>query len=373
MKKITEAGSLKNKYVLLRADLNVPLVDGKVRDDFRISKILPTLIFLQKKGAKTIVISHLGEKGESLMPVAKHLGKKISGVTFVPSIFGEIVLAAREKMKSGEILILENLRTDDGEKSNSTSFAKTLASMGDIFVSDAFSASHRKHSSIVSVPKYLPSFAGLQLSEEIEHLSKCLAPKHPFMFILGGAKISTKLPLLNVYKNKADTLFVGGAIANDFYKARGYQTGVSLVDESSVPKNILAAKNILTPIDIITQKNEVKLPERILASDKILDAGPASIAMLTDKIASSKMILINGPLGDYEHGFSKATEVLLKNISKSKAMTIVGGGDTVAMVQKLKLEKSFSFVSTGGGAMLEFLAKGSLPGIDALSKNQPKK
>lgn len=368
MKSITQAKIKKNQYVLVRADLNVPLVEGKVRDDFRISKIIPTLLYLQKKGARTIVISHLGESGASLAPVAKHLAKKVTGVTFIPSIFGEAVLTARESMLAGDILILENLRTDEGEKSNNVLFAKTLAQMAEVFVSDAFSASHRKHASIVGIPKYLPSFAGLQLAEEIKQLSKCLSPKHPFVFILGGAKISTKLPLLSSYKNKADSLFVGGAVANDFFKARGFEVGTSLVDDTVVPQNILHAKSVYTPLDIITDSREIKLAEKVGKSDRILDAGPATVAQIVAKISDAKMVLLNGPLGDYEHGFAAGTEAVLKAMTTSKAITIVGGGDSVATVQKLKLENKLSFVSTGGGAMLEYLAKGTLPGIQILEK-----
>jgi phosphoglycerate kinase len=347
MKSITQAKIKKGTYVLLRADLNVPLEGGKVRDDFRISKIIPTLEYLQKKGARTIVISHLGEKGATLAPVAKHLSKKIKAVKFVPAI-------------------LENLRTDIGEKVNDSLFAKTLAGMAQLFVSDAFSASHRKHASIVGVPKYLPSYAGLQLFEEIKHLSKILKPKHPFVFILGGAKISTKLPLLKNYKAKADTLFVGGAVANDFFLARGWEVGKSLVDNTLVPKSILSAKSLYTPIDVITDSGAIKLSESVSARDRILDAGPATVAVMTEKIKKAKLVLMNGPLGDYEHGFAGGTEALLKAMVESEAVTIVGGGDSVATVQKMKLEKKLTFVSTGGGAMLEYLAKGTLPGITVL-------
>jgi phosphoglycerate kinase len=366
MKSITQAKIKKNQYVLLRADLNVPLVEGKVRDDFRISKIIPTLLYLQKKGARTIVISHLGEKGESLAPVAKHLAKKIAQVSFVPALFGEDVLSRREQMKSGDILILENLRTDEGEKKNNPLFAKTLASLGEVFVSDAFSASHRKHASIVGIPKHLPSFAGLQLAEEIKQLSKCLSPKHPFVFILGGAKISTKLPLLTTYKNKADTLFVCGAIANDFFKAKGWETGTSLVDDTLVPKSILSAKSVRIPLDVITENHLVTLPEKVSKKSRISDAGPATVVQIVAHIQEAKMVLLNGPLGYYESGFAGGTSAVLKAMSNSKAITIVGGGDSVATVQKLKLEDKLTFVSTGGGAMLEYLAKGTLPGIEVL-------
>ena len=366
MKNIKQAPIRKGTYVLLRADLNVPLENGKVRNEFRISKILPTLEYLQKKGARTIVISHLGESGATLAPVAKHLSKKISQVSFIPELLGEKVLSTKEQMKNGDILILENLRTDSGEKSNDKDFAKALSVYGDIYINDAFSASHRPHASIVSIPKYLPGYAGLQLAEEIKNLSKVLRPKHPFVFILGGAKISTKLPLVKNYKDKADFLFMGGAVANDFFIARGLEVGKSMVDDTAVPPSVLKSKSIYIPLDVITDEHLVKLPEKILKKDRILDAGPASVALITDKFKTAKMILLNGPLGDYEHGFGDATEAVLKAMSKSGAVTIVGGGDSVALVQKLKLENKFTFVSTGGGAMLEYLAKGTLPGIKIL-------
>lgn len=366
MNSIKQAAKLKGVYVLLRADLNVPLKDGKVRDDFRISKVLPTLMHLQKKGAKTIVVSHLGEKGESLAPVAKHLAKKITGVKFVPELLGEKVLKAKEAMQSGDILILENLRTDEGEKSCDKNFAKALATLGEIYVNDAFSASHRKHASIVLLPKLLPAYAGLQLVEEVKSLSKVLEPKHPFVFILGGAKISTKLPLLKKYKSSADTLFVGGAVANDFYKANKWETGQSLTDETEVPAAYLKSKNIIIPSDVILDTKEVTLASKVAKERTIFDAGPASVAELSEKISKAKMVLMNGPLGNYEKGFDAATKSVLKAMAASKAMTIVGGGDSVAMVNKLKMEKDFSFVSTGGGAMLEYLANGTLPGIKAL-------
>jgi phosphoglycerate kinase len=367
MKSIKSITHLKNKYVLVRADLNVPLEGGKVRDDFRISKVLPTLSFLQKKGAKIIVISHLGEKGESLAPVAKALAKKIERVSFVGELIGEKVLAAKESMKGGDILVLENLRTDAGEKEGSKEFAKALATLGEVYVNDAFSASHRKHASITVLPKLLPAYAGLQLEAEVKTLSKALDPKHPFVFILGGAKISTKLPLLSKYKKTADSIFVGGALANDFYKTKKLPVGLSLTDGTDVPKNILTAKNIFIPYDVITNTKRI-IPVSLVEKDEyIYDAGPAFIAEAKEKIAKAKMILVNGPLGNYEAGFDAATKALLKEIAaQKKAVTIVGGGDSVALVQKLKLEKEFSFVSTGGGAMLEFLAKGKLPGVDAL-------
>ena len=281
-------------------------------------------------------------------------------------ILGEKVLTKKEAMNNGDILILENLRQDSGEKTNDKDFAKALSSLAEIYINDAFSASHRKHASIVGVPKYIPGYAGLQLNEEIKNLSKVLKPKHPFLFILGGAKISTKLPLVKSYKGKADTLFIGGAVANDFFRAKGFETGKSLVDDTEVPKNILLSKSIFIPIDVITDSKNVILPEKTKKMERILDAGPATVAMLTDKIKSAKMILLNGPLGDYEHGFAAGTEAVLREISKSSATTIIGGGDSVAVLQKMKLEDNFTFVSTGGGAMLEYLVDGTLPGIKVL-------
>jgi phosphoglycerate kinase len=329
MKSVTEIGSLKGKKVLVRVDWNVAFtVDGKIADDFRIQKSMQTLEYLKSSGAEVIIATHL-EKGdfEALKP-------------FVP-----------EGMK-----LLSNLRSDPGEEANSPEFAKGLASQADIYVNEAFSVSHRKHASIVSVPKLLPSYAGLWFTQEIAKLSTVFYPKHPFLFILGGAKFETKLPLLKKFINIADFIFVGGALAHNFFKELGKDIGDSLVSEGNFDlPNMYESGKVMLPEDSIIENN------------KILDAGALTIEKLKQKISEANLVLWNGPLGDYEHGYKVSTLELAKAMANSKAESIIGGGDTIAAIQELDLMPRFSFVSSGGGAMLDFLANGTLPGIEALN------
>ena len=338
MRSIKEIKNLKGKTVLLRVDFNVPIKNGKVEDDFRIKAALPTIDFLLKKGAKIILITHLGENGTAnLSPVIKH--------------FFDI-----SKMDKNKVTFFDNIRKFPNEMKNDKSFAKKLSEMGDIYVNDAFSVSHREHTSIVSLPKYLPHFAGLQLEKEIKNLSDVFKKtKHPFLFILSGAKFSTKIPLLEKYLKLADYVFVGGALANYLLKAKGCDIGKSFVDEKkyNVTK-ILNNPKLILPTDFIVK------------DDAIVDVGDESVKNLAPIIKKSKLILLNGPLGKYEDGETKATMKVLKLMASSKARSIVGGGDTVALVSKMKMTNKFSFVSTGGGATLDFLANGTLPGIKML-------
>lgn len=372
MKSIKDIKDLSGKKVILRADLNVPIKDGKVVDDFRIKKVIPTILYLQKKGAKVIIISHLGDSGnESLLPVAQKLKKYIKTIDFISGpIFSDETEKRINSLKKGDIVLLENLRRETGEKKNSPSFARALSRYGEIYVNDAFSVSHREHASVVGITKYLPGYAGLQLITEVENLSKVFSPTHPFLFILGGAKFETKIPLIKKFLRSADNIFIGGAIANDFFKAKGYEVGISLVGVSSfqVPL-LLKAKNLTLPIDVeVTKnsKNRFVKPSEVGADECIVDVGPQTVLALKELINKSKFILWNGPLGKYENGFGGSTEEVLKIISKSKAMSVIGGGDTTALISKLKIEDKIGFVSTGGGATLDFLSKGTLPGIRVL-------
>lgn len=344
MRSIKQIKNLKGKTVLMRVDFNVPIENGKVMDDFRIKKSLPTINFLLKKGAKIILITHLGEDGKAnLDPVIKHF-------------------FAISKISENKIEFFENVRKFPGETKNDLNFAKKLATMGDLYVNDAFSVSHREHASIVSLPKYLPSYAGLQLEGEVKNLSHAfLKPKHPFLFILGGAKFSTKMPLIKKYLKLADNVFVGGALANDFLKAKGYDVGKSLVSDNNFGiKELLKNKPA-------RHGGKLVLPTDFIKRDGvILDIGSESVANLASLIKKSKLILWNGPLGKYEDGGAEATKKILKLVANSKTESIVGGGDTVALISQMKIENKFSFVSTGGGATLEFLANGTLPGIKAL-------
>ncbi len=371
MKSIKEAGPLSGKRVIVRVDFNVPIVNGKVRDDFRIRKALPTIEYLKNKGAKVILIAHLGEdEKESLEPVAKAL-KKYTPVLFLKeSIFSQAIDNAILEHKKGTVILLENIRREKGEKDNTSSFGRALSRFGDIYVNDAFSVSHRVHASIIGIPKHIPGYAGFQLLDEVKNLSLAFEPKHPFLFILGGAKFETKVPLIKKFMRDADKVFIGGALMNTFFKTKGYEVGQSLVDEGNfgIPK-LLKDEKLLLPSDVevaVGKTHRCVSPDQVRDTETIVDVGPKTIAELQAVIANTKFILWNGPLGKYESGFGGATEKLLKIIASSKAQSIIGGGDTVALVDKLKLEKKLGFVSTGGGATLEFLAKGTLPGIKAL-------
>jgi len=378
MNTLQELKDVKGKKVLLRVDFNVPLSADKkkVVDDFRIKKSLPTIEYLQKKGARVILIAHIGDDGsQTLLPAYKALLKYIPKAEFITtSPMSNETEALLAKIPNGSVTLLENIRREVGEKKNDVTFARGLSRLGDIYVNDAFSVSHRAHATIVGLPKFLPSYAGFQLEEEVKELSAAFEPKHPFLFILGGAKFSTKMPLVQRYVKIADTVYIGGALMNDFFKDMGYEVGKSLVDEEKTNlKHLRKFKNLILPVDVeVTEgkKHSFKKPNAIGREDTIVDIGPESTTALIALVNQAKFILWNGPLGKYELGFGGSTEKVLKAVANSKAKTIVGGGDTVALVSKLKLEKKFGFVSTGGGATLDFLAKGTLPGIQALNKEK---
>ncbi len=370
MRSIKELKNIKGQRVLVRVDFNVPLKNGKVEDDFRIQKALPTIKFLIKKGAKVILITHLGKGGDSLLSVSRVLNKFIK-TKFVPAILGLEVMKAVSDMKNGEIVLLENLRNDRGEQIGDMLFALNLSKLGDIFVNDAFPVSHRTDASIVMLPKLLPSYAGFQLEEEVENLSKVIKnPQRPFLFILGGAKFSTKMPLIKKYLELADYVFIGGALLNDFLKAQGYEVGDSLVDDTNYGiEKILKNKKLLLPTDVLVKSGDKLINKKVSEVKKgeiILDIGKESIKNIESYIKKSKLILWNGPLGKYEAGGAGATKEILKLVAKSKAESIIGGGDTVALITEMKMEKKFTFVSTGGGATLDFLANDTLSGIKAL-------
>ncbi len=267
---------------------------------------------------------------------------------------------------------MENLRTlSIGEKENDPVFAKELASLGDIYVNDAFSVSHRKHASVVGVPACLPHFAGIQFEKEYRKLSEAFSPAHPFVFILGGAKFDTKLPLVTKFIEKADTVFVGGALSNDIFKQHGLEIGLSMISSAPVDLSLVVASPKLRIPSDVRVNTPVALPKQlgeVLVTDKILDAGPQTISDLKKVLSGAKFVLWNGPLGDYEKGFSQSTIELANAIIESGAYSVVGGGDTLAVLGKANLLNQFSFVSTAGGAMLDFLGSGTLPGIEMLSK-----
>lgn len=372
-KTIKDIKNLRGKKVLLRLDLNVPIVDGVPRDDFRIKKSLFTMNFLRDNGAKTIIISHIESVETKSLKVVQNYLSKFFNIAFSNDHFSKETKNAIDKMNESDFILLENLRIYEGEEKNSEIFARQLASLGEIYVNDAFSVSHRRHSSIVGVPKFLPSFAGILFEEEVANLSSAFSPEHPFLFILGGAKFETKMPLIEKFLKLADFVFVGGALANDFLKEKGYETGLSVLSSKKFNlEKIFASKKLLLPDDVVVKNNQgvfIKRPSQVKKEDKILDNGPETISMLEKKISSAKFVLWNGPLGDYEKGFKEGTVELARTIARCRAKSIIGGGDTLAIVSKLNLENRFSFVSTGGGAMLDFLANETLPGIEALEKS----
>lgn len=372
---IENEGNLKRKRVLLRLDLNVPMSRGKVVDAFRIEQSIPTIELLRDAGAKIIIISHVeGKGGESLEPVFKYLESKKLPIKFIKRYFTVSSQKAIDNLKEGEIILFENVRLNKGEKENKPEFAKKLASMVDIYVNEAFSVSHREHASVIGVTKFLPSFAGPLFMREVKNLSKVFNPPRPFIFVLGGAKFDTKMPLLDKFLSRADTIFVGGALANNFFKELGFEIGKSVVSSGNFKlKELLNTRKIVIPTDVTVQtgkKRSQKFAHEVGKKDAIWDVGNDSLVQLQDLVKQARFVLWNGPLGNYEIGFTQGTEKLAQIIANANAESIVGGGDTVAAIQTLKLMDKFTFVSTGGGAMLDFLVKETLPGIQALEKSK---
>lgn len=372
---IRKCKDLKGKRVLVRVDFNVPIHNHQVVDDFRIRRAKETIEFLKKKKAKIILISHIGRsEKDTLRPVANYFNRtKNFKVGFVPDIEKVDVEKMTYNLKEGSVLLLQNLRRYPGETKNDTVFAKKLASFGDIYVNDAFAVAHRKHASLVGIPKYLPSYAGLLIQDEVKHLEMALKPQKPFLFMLGGAKIHTKMPLLKKFIGLANTVFVGGALANDLLKAKGVEVGKSLVSDKRTVglKQLAEHKKMILPEDVLVQEgvgSKWKRLEMLTKQDVIVDIGHKARAGFDELVNRHKFVVLNGPMGFYEKGYDKGTKKLLKVLSDSKAKVIVGGGDTVTLLSKMHLMKKFFFVSTGGGAMLDFLVDGKLPALDVLVK-----
>jgi phosphoglycerate kinase len=377
MRSIENIPKLENIPVLVRAALNVPVENGVVTNAFRLRAAVPTIQFLQKKGARVVLIGHLGEKGtETLQPVCEALRAFITAIQWCPVSTGAEARAAVRNLAPGEVLMLENLRRNPGETENDLAFARPLAELADVFVQDSFDVCHRAHASVVGIPKFLPPYAGFQVMHEVSELTKALHPKKPAIAIIGGAKFSTKEPVLTTLLQKYDRVFVGGALANDFMQASGKSVGKSLVssdiDELAIralisnPKLMLPLDEVVAPVGAGRDQGTVVEISKVPKTQAIYDDGPKTIRALASFVSSAQTVLWNGPLGLYEKGFTDASEALARAIGDSNAYSILGGGDTVATVEKLGLAHRFSFISTGGGAMLDFLAKGTLPGLQAL-------
>ena len=388
MKSVRDITIFQNIPILVRTALNVPVENGQVVSDYRLRRALPTIRFLVERGARVVLVGHLdgaglpaGRQGtETLAPVASALGKLIPNVSFFAETVGERTRGGMRELTPGHILVLENLRRDRGEQSNDPVFAKELAHLADVFIEDAFDTCHRSHASIVGVPDILPSYGGLLLEEEVDELSRALTPASPALAVIGGAKFSTKEPVLTKLLQAYDHVFVGGALANNFLKASGQEVGKSLVSLTGTETiaKLLEDKRIVLPVDFFVipgasvgamdARSQARVaPLGGVRSDEvILDHGPSTETLLTDLVERAETILWNGPMGNYENGFTDGTDALARAVADSSAHSVVGGGDTVASIENLGLLPRFSFVSTGGGAMLDFLARGTLPGIEAL-------
>lgn len=379
-----------SKKVLVRVDFNVPLNDkGEITDDTRITASLPTIQYLLEQKAAVILMAHLGRpKGQvkpelSLAPVAKHLGKLLGKkILFAPDCVGEAAQAAASKLKPGHILLLENLRFHKEEEKNDMEFAEKLASLADLYVNDGFGVSHRAHASVEGVTHFLPAAAGFLLEKEIQYVGQAVTnPLHPFVAIIGGAKVSDKIGVISNLLDKVDTLLIGGGMANTFLTAQGYKMGKSLVEEDKLDlaKELLAkAKknkvNMLLPTDLVMAAAFAPDAEHVTEKVKnlnqaymALDIGAETSKAYAEALADAKMIVWNGPMGVFEmDAFCKGTEAVAKAVAKSRATSIVGGGDSVAAIEKLGLAKRITHISTGGGASLEYLEGKVLPGVAAL-------
>jgi phosphoglycerate kinase len=374
------------KKVLVRCDFNVPIIDGEVSDDTRIVAALPTINYLVNQKAAVILMSHLGRPGGekknelSLEPVAKYLAGLLKAkVDFIDDCIGPKVLDAARSLQPGDVLVLENTRFHKGEKENDPAFSKELAGIAEIFVNDAFGTAHRSHASNVGVASYMPAVAGFLIEKEVEFLGGVInEPKKPFTAILGGAKVSGKIGVINNLIEKVDVILIGGGMANTFFASQGFDLGKSLVERESID---LAAKllekaqgKIKLPVDLVIADNfsedaslNIQRVSDIPEDWMIMDIGPETLQYFGKLISTSATIVWNGPMGVFEFpAFSKGTTGLAQLIAESNALSIVGGGDSAAAINQAGMADEIDHISTGGGASLKMLEGASLPGLEAL-------
>lgn len=380
--------ALDGKKVLVRVDFNVPLEKGQITDNSRIVAALPTIQYLLSKGCAVILMSHLGRpkgvvKELSLKPVAEELSRLLhQPVLMAPDCIGPEVEQMASRLNSGAILMLENLRFHEAEEdpTKDPSFANQLAKLGEFYIDDAFGCAHRAHASIVEVPRLLKgkSFAGLLMEKEIQFLGNALKnPERPFLALIGGAKISSKIGVLEALSKKCDQLAIGGGMAFTFLKAQGFAIGDSLFEGSylEAAKKLIQSVPLLLPIDVVIGKSLddmepviVEVSQGIPAGYKGLDIGPKTVDLFKEAIAEAKTILWNGPMGVFEkEAFAIGTQRIVEAFAKAKATTVAGGGETVAALMQTPWKDQVSHLSTGGGAALEYVELGSLPGIEALT------
>lgn len=395
MKKTIRDYDFNGKTALVRVDFNVPLKDGAVTGDDRIVKAIPTINYLLDNGAKVVLMSHLGRpkgkynKDMSMEAVAKKTSELLGkDVKFIASkeVIDEKVLEEVKNLKAGEVALLENLRFNPGEEKNDSDFSKKLASLGDIFVNDAFGTAHRAHASNVGVTEYLPSAAGFLIEKEIKYFDEALKnPQRPFVAILGGSKVSDKIGVIENLLDKVDSLVIVGAMANTFLKSKGLEVGKSLVenDKLDLARSIMAnaiekSVDLILPVDAVvaaevSEEAKAKTVEvdDVSLDDMILDIGPKSVANIKDKLENAKIVILNGPCGVFEiEQFSHGTIELAKILANLDATVIVGGGDSVSAVEKAGVADALTHISTGGGASLEMLEGKILPGIDAVEEGE---
>lgn len=384
-KKMVTDLDVKGKKVLVRVDFNVPLAEGKVGDDSRIQAALPTIQYLLDHGAAVILCSHLGRpKGVdlafSMRPVAEHLGTLIDApVAFAEDCVGEPAETSAAALQPGQVLVLENTRFHDGEKKNDPEMAKQMASLADLYVNDAFGSAHRAHASTAGVTDHLPAAAGFLLEKEIKYLGNAIAePERPFVTILGGAKVSDKIGVIENLLEKSDHILIGGGMANTFFKAQGYQMADSLVEEDvlDTAKALLekAGGKLVLPVDVVIADafdkdaaDQVMEVGDVPPGWRVLDIGPKTVAAFGEIIADAGTVVWNGPMGVFEfEKFAKGTFAIAKAISDSSATSIIGGGDSISAIKKSGLDEKITHISTGGGASLEMLEGKLLPGLAAL-------
>ncbi len=390
---IRDLRDLRNKRVVLRIDANVPIKDGKVVEDFRLKKALPTIEFLTGRGAVVVIIAHLGrprgknDRAFTMAPIAKRLSQLYGHVvTFVPDTVGTMARRAVASAVPGQVFLLENLRFNRGEESNSGSFAKKLAALGDIYVNDGFGVSHRAHASVSAITRFLPSYAGFLMEREIFFLDYARRnPARPSVAMLGGSKLTTKIKLIKELAKKYDLVLLGGGLVNAILTAKGFAIGASTVDKDSVreAKTVLKIKNVDLPVDVVVgqpDKKKTRVHVVPIATDEpfaicrkpevIADVGPRTILAWSGILKRAKTIVWNGPLGVFEDArFAHATVALARVVasrSKGKAMGLVGGGETVEALNQTHMANFVDHVSTGGGAMLEYLEGRVLPGVKPL-------
>lgn len=361
------------KKVLLRTSLNVPVTDnGLVGDLFRLKRGLKTIEFLVSKGAKVVLVGYIGREGASLSPVAKALQALLPAtkISFTDKPLAEVG-AQVDALPAGECLMLENIRRESGEEKNDPALTEALVGLADVFVDDAFAEAHRAYASNVGVAKLLPSCAGLLFEEEVQKLSEALVPPKKSLAIVGGAKFETKEPLVQKLLTLYPKVLLGGALANDLLKSHGWPFGASLVSSTLLPTELASSEKLLEPSDLVVGEKGENAERTVLINDireeeYAVDIGPQTAARWAGEIEGAEFVLWNGPMGVYEEGYTAATDTLADALVRSACRAVVGGGDTVAAVASYTFDPERIFLSTGGGAMLQFLTDGTLPAIEAL-------